>query len=194
MNLSEQQKTIIIEEFKKNPNIIDITKKVFEDDSLDGRSKEGRAVIKYLAENGLKAKTTKHKKLESIELTQEQENIIEQRVDAGWSSLQIAKDLFGDSVKNLSKEQRTVHEYILTLGREAPPEETPSYVAPHAISRIVKKINDSTGYGLEEGKMSRQQTACCEKLRINLNNSRFVAIVSICYIFEICWPAKTSCC
>ena len=178
MNLSEQQKTIILEEFKKNPNIIDITKKVFEDDSLDGRSKEGRAVIKYLAENGLKAKTTKHKKVESIDLTQEQKNTIEQRVDAGWSSLQIAKDLFGDSVKNLSKEQRTVHEYILTLGGEAPPEETPSYVAPHAISRIVKKINDSTGYGLEEGKMSRQQTACCEKLRIHLNNSRFVAIVN----------------
>ena len=177
--LSEEQKNKILAEFDENPNIIDITKKVFEDQSLDGRSKEGRAVTKFLAENGLKARTTKHKKVESIELTQEQKNIIEQRVDAGWSSLQIAKDLFGNNVKNLSKEQRTVHEYILTLGREAPPEEeAPSYVAPHAISRIVKKINDSTGYGLEEAKMSRQQTACCEKLRVNLNNSRFVAIVN----------------
>jgi len=177
--LTEDQKAQILEEFQKNPNIIDITKIVFNDDSLDGRSKEGRAVTRYLAENGLKAQTTKHKKVESIELTQEQENIIEQRLDAGWSSLQIAKELFGNSVKNLSKEQRTVHEYILTLGREAPPEEeTPSYVAPHAISRIIKKINDSTGYGLEEGKMSRHQTACCEKLRTNLNNSRFVAIVN----------------
>ena len=178
MNLSEEQKAIVLNEFKKNPNIIDITKKVFNDDSLDGRSKEGRAVLKHLAENGLKAKTTKHKKVESIELTQEQQNIIEQRVDAGWSSLQIAKDLFGDDVKNLSKEQRTVHEYVLTLGGEVPVEEAPTYVAPHAISRIIKKINDSTGYGLEEGKMSRQQMACCEKLRVNLNNSRFVAIVN----------------
>jgi len=178
IDLTDSQKEKILEEFNKNPNIIDITKIVFEDDSLDGRSKEGRSVTKFLAENGLKAQTTKHKKLESIELTQEQENIIEQRVDAGWSSLQIAKELFGSSVKNLSKEQRTVHEYVLTLDVEAPIEETPTYVAPHAISRIIKKINDSTGYGLEEGKMSRQQTSCCEKLRINLNNSRFVAIVN----------------
>jgi len=176
--LTTEQKTKILEEFEKNPNIIDITKIVFNDDSLDGRSKEGRSVSKFLATNGLKAKTTKHKKLESIELTQEQENIIEQRVDGGWSSLQIAKELFGNSVKNLSKEQRTVHEYVLTLGVEAPAEETPTYVAPHAISRIIKKINDSTGYGLEENKISRQQTTCCEKLRINLNNSRFIAIVN----------------
>ena len=179
MELSKEQQEKILNEFKKNPNIIDITKIVFEDETLDGRSKEGRAVIKFLAENGLKAKTTKHKKVESIELNQEQKNIIEQRLDAGWSSLQIAKDLFGDYVKNLSKEQRTVHEYILTLDREAPSEEeSPSYVAPHAISRIIKKINDSTGYGLEENKMSRHQHTCCEKLRTNLNNSRFVAIVN----------------
>lgn len=93
--------------------------------------------------------------------------------------MQIAKELFGNSVKNLSKEQRTVHEHILTLEIEVPPEEeVSSYVAPHAISRIIKKINDSTGYGLEENKMSRQQTVCCEKLRTNLNNSRFVAIVN----------------
>jgi hypothetical protein len=177
-DLTPEQKTKILEEFEKNPNIIDITKIVFNDDKLDGRSKEGRSVTKFLAENGLKAKTTKHKKVDSIELTQEQENIIEQRVDAGWSSLQIAKELFGNSIRNLSKEQRTVHEHVTTLNIEAPQEEAPTYVAPHAISRIIKKINDSTGYGLEEGKMSRQQTACCEKLRINLNNSRFVAIVN----------------
>jgi hypothetical protein len=181
IDLSDIQKEKILEEFEKNPNIIDITKIVFDDDSLDGRSKEGRSVTKFLAENGLKVQTTKHQKVESIELTQEQKNIIEQRVDAGWSSLQIAKELFGNSVKNLSKEQRTVHEHILTINREEAPseeEEAPSYVAPHAISRIIKKINDSTGYGLEENKMSRQQTICCEKLRTNLNNSRFVAIVN----------------
>jgi hypothetical protein len=177
-DLTPEQQEKILKEFEKNPNIIDITKIVFDNEKLDGRSKEGRSVTRFLAENGLKAKTTKHKKLESIDLTQEQKNIIEQRVDAGWSSLQIAKELFGNSIKNLSKEQRTVHEYVLTLDVEVPEEEAPTYVAPHAISRIIKKINDSTGYGLEEDKMSRQQTTCCEKLRIHLNNSRFVAIIN----------------
>ena len=177
-DLTEEQKAKILQEFEKNPNIIDITKIVFGDDSLDGRSKEGRSVTKFLAQNGLKVKTTKHQKVESIELTDEQKNIIEERNNDDWSSLQIAKELFGNDVKNLSKEQRTVHEYVLTLDREAPPVVNNGYVAPHAISRIIKKINDSTGYGLEESKMSRNQQTCCEKLRVNLNNSRFVAIVN----------------
>ena len=72
-----------------------------------------------------------------------------------------------------------MHEYTLTLDDIEPTtEESFNYAAPHAISRIIKKINDSTGYGLEENKMSRHQRACCERLRINLNNSRFVAIVN----------------
>ncbi len=177
-DLTEEQKNKILKEFDKNPNIIDITKIVFEDESLDGRSKEGRSVTKFLAENGLKAKTTKHKKVESIELTEEQKAIIEERDNDDWSSLQIAKELFGNDVKKLSKEQRTVHEYTLTLEREAPPVVATSYTAPHAVSRIIKKINDSTGYGLEEDKMSRHQHTCCDRLRINLNNSRFIAIVN----------------
>lgn len=176
--LTEKQKTEIIEEFNKNPNIIDITKKVFNNESLDGRSKEGRAVLKFLAKNGLKAQTTKHKKVESIELTDEQKQIIEERNEDDWNSLQIAKELFGNNVKKLSKEQRTVHEYTLTLEREPAPVTISTYAAPHAISRIIKKINDSTGYGLEEDKMSRNQHTCCDRLRVNLNNSRFIAIVN----------------
>ena len=66
INLSEDQKNKILEIFENNPNILNITKIIFEDDSLDGRSKEGRAVTKFLAENGLKAKTTKREKIKEI--------------------------------------------------------------------------------------------------------------------------------
>ena len=177
-DLTQEQKDRILEEFQKNPNIIDITKIVFNDDTLDGRSKEGRSVTKFLASNGLKAQTTKHVKVESVELNDEQKSIIEERHGDGWSSLQIAKELFGNSTKKLSKEQRTVHEYISSIEEEPTTNESFHYAAPHAISRIIKKINDSTGYGLEEGKMSRNQLTCCERLRINLNNSRFIAIVN----------------
>ena len=54
--LTEEQKKIILESFKKDANILNITKIVFEDSTLDGRSKEGRAVTKFLATNGLKTK------------------------------------------------------------------------------------------------------------------------------------------
>ena len=177
--LTEEQKSKIIKEFNNGLDIYSITKIVFENEKLDGRSKEGRSVIKFLAENGLKGKTTKHKKVKEIILTEDQHEIIKERVGDGWSSIQIAQELFGSSVKKLSKEQRTVHEYIVSLREDkAEDGESFNYAPPHAVSRIIKKINDSTGYGLEEDKMSRHQKSCCDKLRINLNNSRFVAIVN----------------
>ena len=64
IELTEEQKEEILKNFKKDPNIINITKIVFNDEKLDGRSKEGRTVTKFLAENGLKTKTTKHEKVE----------------------------------------------------------------------------------------------------------------------------------
>lgn len=178
IDLTNEQKEKILNEFKKDPNIINITKKVFDNDQLDGRSKEGRSVTKFLAENGLKAQTTKHLKVEAIDLTDEQKSIIEERHGDGWSSLQIAKELFGNNVKKLSKEQRTVHEYASSLEQEVITDESFNYAPPQAISRIVKKINDSTGIGLEENKMSRHYRLCCERVKVNLNNSRFIAIVN----------------
>ena len=47
INLTQEQKDLILESFKNDPNIINITKIVFDDESLDGRSKEGRAVTKF---------------------------------------------------------------------------------------------------------------------------------------------------
>ena len=43
--LTEAQKQKILSEFEKDPSIINITKVVFNNDELDGRSNDGRAVI-----------------------------------------------------------------------------------------------------------------------------------------------------
>ena len=176
--LTDQQKDFTLEMFQDDPNIINITKKVFEDDSLDGRSKEGRAVSKFLAENGLRAKTTKRPKSDNVTLSEEQIDKVLEMESEGFNTSQIADVLFNKEVKRLSNEWRAVND-ILGQEREAPSEgPLVTYAAPQAISRIIKKINDSTGYGLEENRMSRNQKHCCDKLRINLNNSRFIAIVN----------------
>lgn len=178
IDLTQEQKDLILESFQKDPNIINITKIVFEDQSLDGRSKEGRAVTKFLAKNGLKTKTTKAEKSKEINLTDEQLDSIESMKADGLNTSEIADILFSKNVVRLSVEWRTVNE-IVNQDREEAREEAPSsYVVPNALSRIIKKINDSTGYGLEENKMSRTQHTCCSRLRINLSNSRFVAIVN----------------
>lgn len=178
MDLTDEQKQLTLDMFNNDPNIINITKKVFEDDLLDGRSKEGRAVSKFLAKNGLKAQTTKRPKSDDVTLSEDQvEKILEMEVE-GFNTSQIADVLFNKEVKRLSNEWRAVND-ILGQDREAPADgPSATYASPQAISRIIKKINDSTGYGLEENKMSRNQRTCCDRLRINLSNSRFVAIVN----------------
>lgn len=177
ITLTSEQKEFAMEMFQDDPNIINITKKVFEDDSLDGRSKEGRAVSKFLAENGLRAQTTKRPKSDDVTLSEEQVDKVLEMEGEGFNTSQIADVLFNKEVKRLSNEWRAVND-VLGQEREAPSGETTTYAPPQAVSRIIKKINDSTGYGLEENKMSRNQHTCCDKLRINLSNSRFVAIVN----------------
>ena len=39
-----------------------------------------------------------------------------------------------------------------------------SYISPKSASRIIKKINDATGLGLDESKINRQKQICIEKL------------------------------
>lgn len=177
INLTDEQKEFALDMFNDDPNIINITKKVFKDDSLDGRSKEGRAVSKFLAKNGLQAQTTKRQKSDDVTLSEEQVDKVLEMEGEGFNTSQIADVLFNKEVKRLSNEWRAVND-ILGQEREAPSGDTVTYAPPQAVSRIIKKINDSTGYGLEENKMSRNQRTCCDKLRINLSNSRFVAIVN----------------
>ena len=183
MELSEEQKKYIDENASKIKNLIDLTKKCFDNQELDGRSKEGRAVRKYLVENAIEYKTTGTSSTEEIEFTEQQKEFILQQAQEGLSSLEIAKLIFPDRrVKSLSNEQRTVLGYI----REVNPDFLPSqdsgalnsYVSPKSSSRIIKKINDATGLGLEELKINRQKQICVERLGINLNNSRFLKIIN----------------
>lgn len=178
ITLTDAQKEFALQMFQDDPNIINITKKVFEDESLDGRSKEGRAVSKFLAENGLRAQTTKRAKSDDVELSEEQIEKIEEMEGEGFNTSQIADVLFNKEVKRLSNEWRAVNEVLGQEKEVIEGQPSSTYASPQATSRIIKKINDSTGYGLEENKMSRNQRTCCDKLRINLSNSRFVAIVN----------------
>lgn len=181
IDLTKEQQDQILEEFKKDPNIINITKTIFNDDKLDGRSKEGRAVTKFLAENGLKTKTTKHPKAKDITLTEDQVESVLMMSEDGMNTSQIADLLFDKKVKRLSNQWRAVNEIVNQKSEEEKDkgqDSSGNYIPPQAVSRIIKKINDSTGYGLEEDRMSRNQKHCCDKLRINLSNSRFVAIVN----------------
>ena len=183
MNLTEEQKEFIIKEAKNNTNLNELTQKCFKNESLDGRSKEGRLIRQFLIENEIKFATTRRPKKDEIEFSQQQKDFIIQQAEAGLSSLKIAEIIFPDrEVKPLSNEQRTVLEAIKEINPDFLPSQDSGalndYIAPKSPVRIVKKINDATGMNLDETKLNRPMKICVEKLGINLNNSRFVKIVN----------------
>ncbi len=183
MGLTEEQKEFLRENASRIPNLIDLTRECFKSDSLDGRSKEGRAVRKFLVENSIDFRTTSRQPTENIEFTREQREFILQQAENGLSSLEIARIIFADRrVTPLSTEQRAVLSEIRAVNPDILPSQDSgalnSYISPKSPSRIIKKINDATGIGLDEPKLNRQKQICIEKLGTNLSNSRFLKIIN----------------
>ena len=183
MDLTDDQKEYIKNNVNKVTNLNELTQKCFRDDDLDGRTKEGRAVRKYLIENNIDYKTTRRKPQDKIELNDSQKEFIIQQAQEGMSSLEIAKLIFPEKrVKPLSNEQRTVLAHINEINPDFVPSQDSAavndYVPPKSPSRVVKKINDATGLELNDGKLNRQKQICVDKLQINLSNSRFLKIIN----------------
>jgi hypothetical protein len=183
MELSKEQEDFLKENAKKMQDLNVLTKECFKDDSLDGRSKQGRLVRKFLIENEIEFKTAFKPKQEKIKFTKEQKEFIINQAKDSLSSLAIAKLLFPDKrVNPLSLEQRAVLDHIKKVNPDFLPSQDSgaldSYIAPKAASRILKKINDAVGLDLEESKINRQYQICVDKLGIHLNNSRFLKIMN----------------
>lgn len=183
MKLTEDQKKFISDNFKEMQDLNLLTQKAFDDDSLDGRSKEGRAVRKFMIEKGLEYKTTVKKKKKKIEFTDQQQEFILDQAKDGLSSLAIAKLIFHEETINpLSAEQRAVLSVIKDVNPDFMPSQDSgaldAYIAPKANSRIIKKINDATGNAFDESKLNRQYQVCVERLGVHLGNSRFLKIMN----------------
>jgi len=183
MELSKDQEEYILKNCKQIKDLNALTKKCWDDDTLDGRSKQGRLVRKFLIDNEIKFKTSFVKKKDEINFSNEQGEFIIDQARDGLSSLAIAKLLFPDKrVNPLSVEQRAVLKHIQKVNPDFLPSQDGgalnSYVAPKASSRIVKKINDATGNSFEDGKLNRQYQICVERLGIHLGNSRFIKIMN----------------
>ena len=181
--LTSEQESFILNNYKIIKDLNALTQRCFDDDSLDGRTKQGKLIRAFLVKNKLNYKTTKHVKVDSIELTEANKHFIIQSAEQGMSSFAIAQLIFPDKdVKKLGAEQRAVLEHIRSVNENfIPSQETgllTSYSPPKTHPRLIKKIFDSTGYQIDELRMSRQHKNCLDKLAINLSNSRFIKIMN----------------
>ena len=74
--LTEEQKKLIAENYKSIPDLTRLTQIVSGDDTIDGRSKIGRSIRKFMVDQGLNYQTSKHAKVEEIVLTHEEKEFL----------------------------------------------------------------------------------------------------------------------
>ena len=111
-DLTEEQKKFISENYLQITDLNELTKRCFNDQSLDGRKKEGRLVRQFLIDNNYSFTTTKKEKSESIELNDAQKQFALLQSQAGTSTFRIAELIFQDrEVKKLGMEQRAILDY-----------------------------------------------------------------------------------
>jgi len=182
--LTENQKSLILDNFGKGVTDVNLlTKLVTGNDKKDGRDIEGKAVRLFLAENGKRYKT-KHNPVreDSPELSEENKKQIELWMAEDKTTLEMAKAIFGAETKKLSREWRAVFAYVQGINPDYSPEfgqrieNIGQYYVPKETDRIVKKINEATGLELNPLSLSGKYKQYVDKLRVTLNNLRFVTI------------------
>jgi hypothetical protein len=181
--LTKDQEEFIFKNHKLIKDLNLLTQRCFDDDSLDGRTKQGKLIRTFLVKNNLEYKTSKHVKVDSVEFTESQKHFIIQSAEQGMSSFAIAELIFPDKeIKKLGAEQRAVLEHIRSINENFIPSQESglltTYSPPKTYPRLIKKVFDSTGFQLDESKMSRGQRNCLDKLSINLSNSRLIKIIN----------------
>jgi hypothetical protein len=153
--LTEAQKEIIRNNWDKM-DLLALTRVVFGMPGVDGRSKFGKAVKKFMSENNLKVRTTEFIKGAEFILTEDQKEYI--RNSQGMRAMEISKIIFQRAdVKPLSKEFKAVYAYMKECDMVTPAEDEPPqeeiYRAPKKLEQVIGKVNRFCNEDLEEAKL-----------------------------------------
>jgi hypothetical protein len=205
LKLNPEQESIVREAFQGGvtPNLSELTRKVFGNLSIDGRSKEGRAIKEYISEFQIgKVKVNVIKKMEPYTLSEEQkEKIKEEYRKEGFTTLIFTRNLLNDqTISALHLEHRAVSEYVKSLhdqddkkslrisdsGEFETINYEPSsnlrrgdapaeqYRPPATIVQVIARINKYLNYGWKEENLKRAQIKCVESLFAYLKIFRFL--------------------
>ena len=184
VELTEAQKEYLRENHKKIPDLIKLTQGAFLDDSLDGRSKEGRAVRDFLVEESLDYNTTKKEKVGPTKLSDQQKDEILDLAEDGLNSFQIAQIIFPDrEVKKLSTEQRTVMAYIKDvapdlLQKDEKPRAREKYQPPVDLAGVISLISTYSGEEIDLKEIRLVDKKSAEKMLAFLSAPRFLNTIN----------------
>lgn len=181
--LTDQQKEFIRNHYDKTPNLIELTRRAFNDDSLDGRTKEGRAVREFMLDEALEYATTKHQLAKPVKLTQENKEFVERYAQEGMSAYEIARIIFPeDKITPLSKQTLVIADYIkendfadISFEESAILEK---YSPPRLMSSLIKRVNDYTGNSFKESELNMKTKKSLESLIGFLDAPRFNQVIN----------------
>lgn len=155
MILSDDQKREILDLFNDGvTNLNEITQTVFDNDKIDGRSKEGRAVKQFLIDRGHQYNTTSTAASEEITLTPEQVQFLRtsERI-IGITPLDVARIVFdNEDIQSLSSHHRVVLEFLkehrpdILDSVDTPPEF--AWTNPKSLRTTMRRINKWTSADL----------------------------------------------
>lgn len=191
----QKQKTEELFSSQNEPELSFVTRTVFENELLDGKTKEARAIKAFCNERGLKFKTRTVILKGLLELADDQIIYINNNFRVK-SALEIAKELFNnDELTNLSQEYRTVNTKIEEIKETIKKENLPQpkneleivsinynpeelidseYKPPKTLKQTIERVNNYLNYGYNEETLKKQQLFEMQQLRKYLNIFRFI--------------------
>ena len=189
LELTDEQWERVKKEWNDNkespPSISKLTQLIFGDETLDGRTKEGKAIKRKLAEHKMVAITSAHKdQLKGmLELDEANQEFIRNNFE-NMSAVEMARVLFNKPrLTNLSQEARTIAHFLqksdLLQGRENP-EDVPikDYRPPHNLDQTITRVQRFVNIVVDKGKLNGKQKKDYESLRRYLHNTRFMRQIS----------------
>tara|TARA_R110002051_G_scaffold78419_2_gene141957 strand:- start:1164 stop:2225 length:1062 start_codon:yes stop_codon:yes gene_type:complete len=170
-------------ELCKTEDLLSITRDIFANPSLDGRSKEGRIIREFLNSEGLEYKTTKYKNNDSpvTRLTEQHKQFIDAHFDE-LTAIQISKTLFGSEITPLHGGARLVRDYCTTLLANKRKVDDRAYAVhsydpPGTIKQMCEKINSNATVHLNPAKLSAREKMGVEYLIQIMSTPRFVTTI-----------------
>lgn len=181
--LTNDQEKIVLDEWNSRPDsppsLLTLIRLAFPDQSLDGRTKEGKAVRAFLASRSIKARGShEYKAKEKISLTEENKTFIKSNLEF-MSSVEMARVLFKNpDLSNLNQEARVVSSFIKGLEPTAAfesPDEVPTeeYKPPKTFDKTLFRVNKYTNGSISKNKITARVKKNIEALINYINTYRF---------------------
>lgn len=154
--LTEEQKKTVDNNWDKL-DLKSLTQLVFNDNTLDGRCLQAKAVKAYLGEKNLVVRTNSHNiKPDKVELSDEQRDYIQNNYQNVSGPIELAKILFNNSKITVGdKEARAVIAYCKEINpnyvKNDEPVDDIEYKVPTSVYQLINKVNKFVPNAKSEG-------------------------------------------